>query len=788
MRLSSALLALVAACAVLTAQYPVGIGTDNTAAIVPGVVAAYHWYDHAPSGCTDGPGLACVGNPLQGDSHFFSAWMPNASALPVTAGLPIVGTLNDYHFPNAGGCDGNIMVAQLAVFSWSTPDASAIAKVNCMTSYGASSGTQDTPAGWYGMATTTQVSPGASWKNRGPVSHSGIIYLPVERQVSSGVPTVHDATIIMSPDSGAHWCNPNTYYAHSGSPGCDNSNWSATGDAPICGAASTGTACLNAAYTDGTHSSMLWKGLPGGTESWSPLQWGVQDGASLPVGAGVSDGLDPTTYAYWALFSGLGGQYGGLIARVPWASVQDKSAWEYYTCSTLTASTHCYGGSSGSWTGTFASATTIMYLTYSGGSGNGIGELRNPYQISYVSQFNSYVAFGQGGELSWSPSVFGPWKTIWRGLGYIQNNFWTWVPALGVTTISANPPKIQVTTVANSYSGGQGSPQFVKLELALGRSGLGDAPAINVVKSNAAGDGLVYTDSHQKGTMPRRGLVHAFDLHDQLQSPGASDWPYWMDRGNYKAVLTSCLVSDGGAETACGAVSNSHGTYSADSYITQSDSVGTCNSRFRLAPADGKLLTVGAVPALEGNSSYTLMTAIQIFTDTPFNRDGGVFTYGLANGGVDNTMLSLDQRNRSFRVNWNSIGGPHYQFLSSFTATMNNWYFVALTIQAQGGGCGSNCTPTAHLWVGGLSTGGKLGDSLAGVSYTNSPQAAATKTPAVASGPFWLGNNQNACGGYQSYANFAYLGIYSVALSQAEVDLAYKTLKTKLATRSITLQ
>jgi hypothetical protein len=792
MRLSSALLALVAACAVLTAQYPVGIGTDNTAAITPGVVAAYNWYTHSPSGCTNGPGLACVGTDLLGDSHFFSAWLPNSSGLPVTSGLPIVGSMNDYNFPYAGGCDGNIMLVQLAVFSWSTPDASAIAKVNCMSGFGASSGTQDTPAGWYGMGTGSQTSPGASWKSRAPVSHGGILYLPVERQVSSGLPIVHDATIMMSPDSGAHWCNPNTYYAHSGSPGCDSSNWSATGDAPICGAASTGTACLNSAYTDSTHSSMMWKALPIGTEGWSPVQWGVQDGASLPAGAGVSDGLDPTTYSYWTLFSGSGGQYGALVARIPWASVLDKSSVEYYTCSTLTPTTHCYGGASGSWTSTLSSATTLMHLTYSGGSQNGVGEMRNPYQISYLSQFNSYVALGQGGELSWSPSMFGPWRTVWRGLGFIQNNFWTWIPALGVTSISSDPPKISISTVANSYddTDHKGTPQFVKLELALGRSGRGDAPGVNIVKSTAAGDGLVYTDSHQSGTMPRRGLVYGFDLHDQYQAPGSSDWPYWMDRGNYAGVLTSCLVNDSGTETQCGAAFPTHGTSVADAAITQSDSVSTCNSRFRIAPADGRLLTIGTVPALEGNSSYTLMTAIKIFADTPFSRDGGVFTYGLANGAVDNTMLSLDQRDRNFRINWNSIGGPHYQFLSTFTATTNNWYFIALTVQAGTVSCGSGsgCAPTAHLWVGGLTTAGKLGDALAGVSMTNSPQAATTKTPAVASGPFWLGNNQNGCGGYQSYASFASLGIYSVALSQAEVNLAYKTMTTNLAKRGITLQ
>src|SRR5207245_2081289 len=115
-----------------------------------------------------------------------------------------------------------------------------------------------------------------------PFSKAGILYLPVERQISQGNSAIHDATFIMSPDSGAHWCNPYTWANRAGGPGCDSSNWKADGDAPKCDASASNTPCTNAAYLDAAHSSMMWKplnnigGADSGGENWAWVNWGNQ--------------------------------------------------------------------------------------------------------------------------------------------------------------------------------------------------------------------------------------------------------------------------------------------------------------------------------------------------------------------------------------------------------------------------------------------------------------------------------------------------------------------------------
>ena len=222
------------------------------------------------------------------------------SGLPVTTGRPIVGTLNDWSF---AGCSGNVGVAQLDTFSWSTPTASHITKVNCMTSFGTAPGASDAPAGWNGHLTSSDsVGYAGTWKSRAPFSKGGIIYVPVERQISAGGASVHDATFIMSPDSGKHWCNPYTYANRVGGPGCDSSNWQADGDAPKCGATSSSTPCTNAAYLDATHSSIMWQALPTTVDNWAWVNYAYQDGQTPP--AGIGDGCDPATYTFLCIKMG----------------------------------------------------------------------------------------------------------------------------------------------------------------------------------------------------------------------------------------------------------------------------------------------------------------------------------------------------------------------------------------------------------------------------------------------------------------------------------------------------
>jgi hypothetical protein len=71
------------------------------------------------TGCKAGSGY-CVGHAPQGDTYYWTAWLPNASGLPATTGLPVVGAVNDFALP--GHCSGNIAVSQLDTFNWAAPN------------------------------------------------------------------------------------------------------------------------------------------------------------------------------------------------------------------------------------------------------------------------------------------------------------------------------------------------------------------------------------------------------------------------------------------------------------------------------------------------------------------------------------------------------------------------------------------------------------------------------------------------------------------------------------------
>jgi hypothetical protein len=137
MRLVSAMLAVCGVAVLAPAQQPIAIGPDTTAGSGPGVFKFFDGYPATPSGCTAGTGY-CVGHNPQGDTYYWTAWLPNASGLPVTTGLPVVGTANDYAFGSL--CGGNIGVLQLDTFNWSAPAASHITPVNCMSSFGGAPG------------------------------------------------------------------------------------------------------------------------------------------------------------------------------------------------------------------------------------------------------------------------------------------------------------------------------------------------------------------------------------------------------------------------------------------------------------------------------------------------------------------------------------------------------------------------------------------------------------------------------------------------------------------------
>lgn len=780
------ILTLLAAFVVsLMAQQPIAIGPDTSAGAGAGVVKHLNWYTSTPSGgCTDGASGFCVGHNPLGDTYYWSAWMPNASGLPVTSGLPVVGTINDYNFGSI--CYGSVGVLQLDTFSWSAPTAAHVTKINCMSSFFnfGDSNSYNAPVGWHGHLTSSDSAANGTWKSRAPFSKSGVLYLPVERQIGPGGDSVHDATILMSPDSGQHWCNPYTWAHRSGSPGCDSSNWDANGDAPKCDASSDTTPCSNSAYTDATHSSIMWKALPYGTENWSWINYGYQDGQTPPTG--IEAVFDPANNTCFMLRPG-----DGSLACVPNASIMDISAWKYYTCPTITQNYRCPVSDPANWTSTFANRTPVVYLTSSSSTFNGIKTAVNAYSVFYLKEFGSYILTGQAVDFAWAEKPQGPWHKIWESYGGpVQGNFFSPAPALGYNVLSTNPPHVQLPMVSNSYLGGEGSQDISLWDIVLGRQMSGEAyQSVNLATYGVSGAGYQFSDGHMPGSFPRNGLIWSFDFLDQGVSSGTTNWPYFLDRANNSAVVVACNSTNGNesvsytSPTGCGGngMNPGRGTSMNDFGIaTTNPGYG---AHFRVFPGEssGYATSQSAPSAMLGNGSYSVV-GVYRYEGVTNSHTGGIWSAG------DGMPVSLNQMNGNLVLDWGGYYSPRYHYVTNFTfPNYSDWYFIAVTVQAQTGGCGSNCAPKASVWVGGAATPGVLSNVNAGVAYTAAGGGTPTMTPNVGAGPFVIGMNSTGGGDQSSIMSYATTMVYSRALTYPEVQMMYQSMSTKMAARRVTL-
>lgn len=752
MRLASLFLMIATA---LSAQIAIG---PNSAAGLPGLIKKLDWYNQISTG------------PPQGDTYLFTAWAASAAGMPVTGGLPIIGTFNDGHF---GACSGNLGLLQLDTFSWSTPTASHMSAVNCMTSY--SAGETNTGNGWYWMLRNADggASIGdGSWKSRAPFFKNGLLYFPVERQIHAGGPGIHDATYIVSPDKGLHWCNPYSLY-HGTTPGtCDSSNWQADGDAPVCGASAIGGSCTNAAYLDSTHSSMLWKSLPYGSENWIWVNYGNQDGQPFPAGAGVKDGCDPNQYTCFMLTTG-----DGSVARVPNSgNILNAADWRYYTCATVVG---CDPTNNANWTATYANRTQTTYLSYSGGPAQGSPQFIAGYSITYLKEFDSYLMGANSTDMSWAPSIFGPWTKFAERYNDIPGNFLTPIPAIGYNVISTSPPHIELTFFANNYLGGEGSPYVTQWDLVDGKRDTGDAfqvsptfPRTGCCFGSPIGAGYQFSTGNVAGSFPRKGLVWSFDLLDFGVAAGAGQFPYWKDRGGTRAVIASCTDGSFSGPTLCGSVNSGRGTQiDGGPWLSMHDA--GYPAQWRVFPSEAPLFGVSAVPTwMLGNSSYSVIQVVRY--------EGGNSPRPLWSAGAG-SAVSLDHFNGLLALDFSNQGGNHWRYVSNFTfPNTSNWYFIATTVAANGSGC-----PNTSIWVGGAAVAGTLKDTVAGVSCTVSPSAGPSATPSIGSGPFVIGMGESS---QSATLSFATLMTYSRALSSPEVQMAYRSMKAKMALRGITVQ
>jgi hypothetical protein len=780
--LVSAVLVPLVFAGLLLAQTPIGFG-PGTIALGSGLLDFFDWYAGSPSGCStaQGPGGGsisspardgmCVGGLPSGDTMYFTAWFADASMLPVTTGLPIVGTVND---GQSRLCASSLFILQLAEFDWAARNASRLFEVNCMTSYGSDN---NTPAGWLGHCTSNDnAGPDGKpcgWKSRGIFVRDGKLYLFVERQYGPGAPSSNDATMIMSADGGKTWKNPYTIFS--------GGSASATGDAPLCGAAGAagGNPCTDTGYLDtahsGAHSSIMWKALPPTIYSWASIEYG-QDGAT-PL-AGIIDGCDPATYTCFY------GQPEGSLARVLNTDLPslDVSKWQYYTCPAITDSYRCPGSASGSWTSTFTDRTPV--------------EPQWSWSTVYLKEFRSYLMVAAGGspgvgsngtEMLWGPTAQGPWEPVASNPKVIQG-FAGIILGAGYTVVSTDPPHIKLTVSSDDHyvHSPQATPIFSQWDVTLGKLPMllgGENPRyLNAGGTLVAHSGIILSDSHAPGTIPREDLAWAFDFYDHAGNL-ASGITGFKDIADGSAFIMSChgpgICADwnpgqGTTLRTFGASIASNG-YSAQLITAihstpQTVAIGVANQYLGGTPG---LTLTNAPTGMQGNGTFTVAGI--------FRYDGGSTTAPLwITGDVSSSSTSVALQytgaGTNLELGWGPTTANRWRFNSGFSMTSGSWYFIACTVQANG------ATPVAHMWTG---VGGTLVDKIAGVSRA-STGGSQTQTPNVAATPMSLGMYTGSSGSVN--ASYAGLFVYNRALGQAEVGLMYNTMKAKMAARKETLQ
>jgi hypothetical protein len=338
------------------------------------------------------------------------------------------------------------------------------------------------------------------------------------------------------------------------------------------------------------------------------------------------------------------------------------------------------------------------------------------------------------------------------------------------------------------------SPIFSQMDLVLGRPSLyqGGEQAIykNLFQSlwKPLNSGLIFSDGHAPGTIPRNGLAWAFDFYDH----GGNDPATWAgitlgfrDLANGSAFLASCQGGQCGnwnpgqgttLQTFGASIGGGNG-YSPllTSFMHETPQTSTIGAT-KIQP--GGLTPVNAPSSMQGNGTFTVAGV--------FRWDGGYNIYNktafwqTGSSAASNTVgLQFETTTgANLELGWGSPNTDRWRFNSGFTLVPGNWYFITGTVQANG------VTPIAHLWMG---LGGTLTDKISGVSYAMTGGSPA-QTPNVSASPLYLGQDVGWGANGASNTSYASLFVYNRALSQAEVGLMYNTMKAKMAARGVTIQ
>jgi hypothetical protein len=465
----------------------------------------------------------------------------------------------------------------------------------------------------------------------------------------------------------------------------------------------------------------------------------------------------------------------------------DVTKWQYYTCPAITDTYRCPGSQASSWTSTFANRTRVVNV---GINNTRAGSMASFFGVAYIKEFKSYVmtgwqklGSGNASVFLTAPSIQGPW-TPFSGSG-VMPGFLS--PSLALTaTVSSNPPRVQLTTVRDEYTHvSDTSPYFDQWDLVPGKTPAlqgGESARYARLNGAAVNAGFIFSDSHAPGTIPRKGLQLAYDFYDHGGDTTAAGFQGFHDLAGGGAFLAPCY-SDGAVycgtfNAGHGLVLTSFGATLGDGYtarmvtmlhdMPQTVAIGATQAQ------PGGTTPANAPSAMQGNGTFTVVGV--------FRYDSGSFgqvpVWYTGDFAGSNTAVALSYPSATggpLELGWGG-NSNRWRFNSGFTLTAGNWYFIACTVQANG------ATPVAHLWMG---SGGALVDRLAGVARA-STGGSPTQTPSVSAGPLYL--SYLADNSHVANASHAGLFFYNRVLSQAEAGLMYRTLKTKMALRGVTLQ
>ncbi len=387
-------------------------------------------------------------------------------------------------------------------------------------------------------------------------------------------------------------------------------------------------------------------------------------------------------------------------------------------------------------------------------------------------------------------SLAGPWSIPQDVFvsGYaagIDMTFMNPVPGLGYSVISSNPPHVKITMLsARRDHSAEQSPVVSEWDLTAGGTVQGSRSVYHTGYNQYGGywnihSGLQISPSNNNRSIPKNGLVTAWDMYDSGGATATSGPSVFGDIANGAAVLAPFAGGIFGWNSGQGLQLTAPGPQftGALGYAVLMKTL-----TYSSPPTINASLAERNMAEMSGNATWSVATVFR--RDTPSDAAFDyvpIWQVGDSGDAAGNKAIALGyQKNTgTIQLGWGTANFVnHYRYATSFTPTSGNWYFMCATNTANGS------TPVSHLWTG---IGGVLVDELAGVSRAasgGSPSA----TPNTSSTPMYLGQDI-----YQSVSsiNGAYAGlyVYSRDIGQAGCGQIYSTLKPNLlAQRAVTLQ